>query len=85
MIHAKLLIVDGFFVSVGSANFDSRSLRINDEANFNVLSSDFAAEQQAIFERDRKKSTRVTLENYKKKSLFETPAQTLQTPLESQL
>ena len=49
MIHCKLLIADGYFVSVGSANFDNRSLRVNDEANFNVLDRQFAAEQTRIF------------------------------------
>lgn len=45
MNHTKLLIVDGTFVSVGSTNFDPRSLRINDEINLNVLDEKFAREQ----------------------------------------
>jgi cardiolipin synthase len=52
MLHAKLLVVDGLFVSVGSANFDPRSLAINDEANLNVLDSQFGQEQTRIFQRD---------------------------------
>jgi cardiolipin synthase len=52
MLHAKLLVVDGLFVSVGSANFDPRSLAINDEANLNVLDAGFASEQARIFQRD---------------------------------
>jgi cardiolipin synthase len=85
MLHSKLLIADGLFVSIGSANFDNRSLRLNDEANLNVLDAEFAAEQTRLFDRDRANSKKVTLENFRKKSLTETPVQVLQTPLEPQL
>lgn len=85
MIHSKLLIVDGRFVSVGSANFDNRSLHLNDEANLNVLDTAFAAEQARLFARDRAQSIRVTPENLRDRSLTETPLGVAQTPLESQL
>lgn len=65
MIHCKLLIVDGLFVSVGSANFDNRSLRLNDEANMNVLNAGFAAEQTRIFEQDRQRSGQVKYDEQK--------------------
>lgn len=51
-LHAKLIIVDDFWTSIGSANFDERSFRLNDEANLNVYSYDFAREQIAVFEAD---------------------------------
>lgn len=85
MIHSKLLIADGLFVSLGSANFDNRSLRLNDEANFDVLDAGFAAEQTRIFEADRARSARVDAQGHSSSSLVEKPVQALQTPLESQL
>lgn len=51
-LHAKLLIVDDVFASVGSTNFDERSFRLNDEANLNVFDRDFARAQIAMFEED---------------------------------
>jgi cardiolipin synthase len=71
MIHCKLLIVDGYWTSVGSSNLDNRSLRLNDEANLNVLDSGFAARQRAIFEKDKALSKRVSLEEWEHRSLYE--------------
>ncbi|WP_170207136.1 phospholipase D-like domain-containing protein [Roseinatronobacter monicus] len=51
-LHAKLIIVDDCWASVGSANFDERSFRLNDEANLNVYDAGFVAEQIRIFETD---------------------------------
>lgn len=51
-LHAKLIVVDEIWTSIGSANFDERSFRLNDEANLNIYSRDFAEEQIAIFEAD---------------------------------
>jgi cardiolipin synthase len=61
MVHVKLMIVDGVFVSVGSANLDLRSIRLNDEANLNVLSPSFAAQQARLFARDREHSREIGL------------------------
>jgi cardiolipin synthase len=62
MVHVKLLIVDDTFVSVGSGNFDNRSIRLNDEANLDVLDRQFAAEQTRLFEMDKKQSREMGLD-----------------------
>lgn len=85
MAHAKLLIADGLFVSVGSSNLDSRSLRINDEANLNVFDAGFAAEQTRIFRRDLARSKRWQRDVQGPGAAAEAPLQLLQIPLEPQL
>jgi cardiolipin synthase len=62
MFHCKVLVVDGLLVSVGSTNFDNRSLRLNDEANLNVLSATFAKRQIEIFDEDMRRSKPITLQ-----------------------
>ncbi len=62
MVHVKLMIVDDIFVSVGSGNFDERSIRLNDEANLNVLDRSFAAEQIRLFNQDRAVSRQVSVD-----------------------
>jgi cardiolipin synthase len=60
MFHCKVLVVDGLWVSVGSTNFDTRSFRLNDEANLNVYDAAFARVQTEQFERDLKNARRIT-------------------------
>jgi len=60
MFHCKVLVVDRLWVSVGSTNFDTRSFRLNDEANLNVYDRAFAERQVADFERDLERSRRIT-------------------------
>lgn len=62
MLHVKLVVVDDVFVSVGSGNFDNRSIRLNDEANLDVLDRQFAAEQIRFFEMDKRKSQEMGLD-----------------------
>ncbi len=64
MYHCKVLVIDGLWTSVGSTNFDSRSFRLNDEANLNVYDAAFAARQAVDFEADLKRSRRITLEEW---------------------
>ena len=64
MFHCKVMIVDDSWVSVGSTNFDSRSFRLNDEANLNVFESAFAQDQIRIFEDDKARSRQVSLQEW---------------------
>jgi cardiolipin synthase A/B len=65
MYHCKMVVIDGLWSSVGSTNFDTRSFRLNDEANLNVYDREFAQRQVAEYERDLKHAKRVTYEEWK--------------------
>jgi cardiolipin synthase len=59
MMHNKLVMVDGLWSVVGSANMDIRSHELNQENVLGILDRDFAAEVQAAFERDLSRSARI--------------------------
>jgi cardiolipin synthase len=59
MLHAKTMVVDGVWSSVGSVNFDNRSFQLHDEATLCVQSEAFAGELTEQFERDLEVSERI--------------------------
>ena len=69
MYHPKIVIVDDAWVTVGSANLDDRSLRLNDEANVNVYGEEFAAKQVEIFQQDLSRSREITLEEWESRPM----------------
>ncbi|MCS6898984.1 MAG: cardiolipin synthase [Myxococcales bacterium] len=52
MLHAKTMVVDDTWVTIGSANMDRRSFHLNWEANLILLDPDIAAAMASRFERD---------------------------------
>jgi len=85
MYHCKMMIVDDVWVSVGSANFGNRSFRLNDEANLNVFSREFAASQTREFEADKTRCTEVTYKDWKKRSLWKRFMEVITAPFRAQL
>ncbi len=71
MYHCKVLIVDGLMVSVGSTNFDTRSFRLNDEANLNIYAADFARRQIEVFNADLSQSRQISLNAWQRRPLAE--------------
>ena len=68
--HSKLFIVDDNCLSLGSANWDVRSLRLNFEMNIEVYSIELAEKLLEVFEAKRIHSKNYTIQNYEERSLF---------------
>ncbi len=64
MYHCKVMIVDDFYVTVGSVNFDNRSFSINDEVATDVLDQKVAAELLKSFSSDLSHSLSYPLSEY---------------------
>ncbi len=62
-MHAKTVVVDGKFSSVGSANFNSRSFALDFEVNALLYSTQLAGELEGIFKQDLTVSKEVTVES----------------------
>ena len=71
MYHCKVMVVDECWTTVGSTNFDNRSFRLNDEANLNVLNEAFAKNQIRVFSDDLKRSSEVSLADWRNRPLLE--------------
>jgi cardiolipin synthase A/B len=67
MMHTKTMMVDGAWSMFGSANFDNRSLELNDELNVAVSSRQLAARFLADFEQDISRSQRLELATWRKR------------------
>ena len=71
MMHAKTLVVDGQWSSVGSMNFDNRSLAFNNESNLNVLDHGFGTQMDSVFKNDLTYSKEILLPQWERRSLYE--------------
>ncbi|MEO6486868.1 MAG: cardiolipin synthase [Thermoanaerobaculia bacterium] len=71
MMHAKTMVVDGIWTTVGSSNFDDRSFRLNDEVNVNVYDEAIAAQMEAMFFADMAQSREITLRKWFRRPAFE--------------
>jgi cardiolipin synthase len=71
MMHAKTMVVDGTWSVVGSANFDNRSLELNDELNAGVFDAAVASRLTVDFEADLTRSKRLDLAAWRERSALE--------------
>lgn len=60
--HSKLMVVDGLWSMIGSANWDPRSLRLNFELNLETYSEDVAERLGALLDEKRSQAREVTLD-----------------------
>ena len=67
-IHSKTIVSDDIVSSIGTANMDNRSFRLNFEVNAFIYDRVVAKQQAKIFLNDEKFSTFVTKESYQKRS-----------------
>ncbi len=67
-IHAKTIVADGEVCSIGTANLDIRSFKLNFEVNAFIYNEKVAKEQENIFLEDQLKSKLVIKEEYDKRS-----------------
>jgi len=67
--HSKLMVVDGAWTLLGSANWDARSLRLNFELNVECYSVELGAHMEGLVQARINGARRVTLESMQARSL----------------
>ncbi|SFJ96094.1 cardiolipin synthetase 2 [Marinilactibacillus piezotolerans] len=83
-IHAKTIVIDGEILSVGTANFDIRSFKLNFEVNTFMYDRILAKQQVEIFKKDIEVSYLLTediIKNYSKWELFKQQFSRLFSPI----
>ena len=69
LLHAKTALIDGVWSTIGSTNLDWRSFLHNDEVNAVVLSPEFGAQMNAMFDKDLVASDRITVEAWRSRPI----------------
>ena len=70
MMHVKAMVIDGSWSIVGTANFDNRSLELNDELVVAVQDPALAATLTRAFERDLTQSATFDLARWRQRGLW---------------
>lgn len=69
MIHSKTMVVDGLWSSVGSLNFDNRSMAFNNETVLVALDAGIGAQMDSTFLEDLTYSREITLPEFSRRGL----------------
>ena len=70
-MHSKAIVIDGKIASIGSANFDDRSLRLNFETNIQLYSDRICKELEDAFLKDLERSRPYSCEEYNNKTFYQ--------------
>ena len=85
LMHAKTMVIDGIWATIGSTNFDNRSFALNQELNLTVYDASLARRLEVIFQDDLKYSKKITYEEWNSRSVFERLFELFAFPVREQL
>jgi cardiolipin synthase len=71
MIHSKTIIADGAWGTIGSMNFDNRSMAFNNESNLVFLDSPLGLQMNATFMTDLAHAREIKLEEFRHRGRWE--------------
>ena len=81
ILHAKVMLIDSCWATVGSANFDLRSFHRNYEVNVVIDSPEFGRLIEEMFTEDLSQSRRISLQEHEKRSWIERILERLCDPI----
>ena len=70
MVHAKTMVIDDNFTTIGTSNMDHRSFLLNFEINALFYDETIAAEMLEQYKLDLEECSVNTLEEWKNRSLY---------------
>src|SRR5262245_57172222 len=81
LLHAKTMVIDGVWSTVGSTNLDNRSFALNDELNLVVYDAALARRLEKIFADDLSHSVKVDYRNWRRRGLADRLLEIFATPM----
>ena len=66
-LHAKTFVADGIWSTVGSINFDNRSLVLNDEATLMILDEGIGSQMTSVFFDDLAHADEITVNGFRQR------------------
>jgi cardiolipin synthase len=85
MLHAKTMLVDGIWASVGTVNFDNRSFQLHDEVTLCVWDERFASRLHTQFERDLELSKEIDPDRWQRRGPARRAAEAASTLMRREL
>jgi cardiolipin synthase len=85
LLHAKTMVIDGVWATVGSTNLDNRSFALNEELNVVVYDREIARRLETVFEQDIANSKQVTYREWSRRGPVSRFLELLSVPLREQM
>jgi cardiolipin synthase len=85
LLHAKTMVIDSIWATVGSTNLDRRSFELNEELNLVVYNPDIARRLESVFDADLRGSREVTYEAWKNRGIVSRFLEALSLPFRDQM
>lgn len=80
LLHAKTMVVDGVWATVGSTNLDNRSFALNDELNLVVYDAAFARRLEKVFAEDLTYAAKVDYRAWSRRGVVDRLMELIATP-----
>lgn len=84
MLHTKVMTIDGTVACIGSANFNQRSMRKDDEVALVLLDANVVAELDRHFEEDLRLCEQVSLDQWRRRGLRQRLMEVVAAPFKPQ-
>jgi cardiolipin synthase len=75
VLHAKTMVVDGTWGTIGTMNADNQSMAFNNESNLLVLDTTFASALEKLYMEDLKYSKEIILDEFRKRPWYLRPVE----------
>jgi len=85
LLHAKTMVVDGIWATVGSTNLDHRSFSLNEELNVAIYDATTAQRLEQVFQQDLSNSRRVMYDDWNHRGFTSRFLELLAYPLKEQM